>query len=419
MADTAVLSAAASKKQNIMELTMIAQELVQPNLPDDAIIDVNFTDMSSSRSSSSRGSKPSKATEPGLRVELSYIHQPVIAGILGMGKDMLKVKAVSEAALIGNKKLNIALVLDTTLSMEGERLDALKEASSDLITHLENLSTESGDVKVSVVPFSDYVRIDPDLRGEFWLNAQEDQILDRDIIDDSKSTGCVEELINEKLEKSCTTTVYRPKSEPASWVGCMGSRKDGYHTEVKYMGRQMQGPAGRTLCNRQNNIMQPLSDNLSAVKSTIDDFRAVGQTYMPAGLIWGWRTLDPSLPFSESANDDTETKNLLILMTDGSNTTALNGVRSEFDGIYHWGFNDETKTADRANELTVQLCDSIKLNNIEILTVAFGVTDQDTLKLLQGCASDLGNYYSAMDSDRLIASFNNIGAELGQVRLTR
>ena len=40
-----------------------------------------------------------------------------------------------------------------------------------------------------------------------------------------------------------------------------------------------------------------LTTNLTDVEAHIDSLSASGNTYIPAGLIWGWRMLDPDLPY--------------------------------------------------------------------------------------------------------------------------
>lgn len=57
------------------------------------------------------------------------------------------------------KAMEVSLVLDTTLSMKGSKLTALKEASHDLIDILFGDDPSPSKLKVGVVPFSDAVRL--------------------------------------------------------------------------------------------------------------------------------------------------------------------------------------------------------------------------------------------------------------------
>ena len=49
--------------------------------------------------------------------------------------------------------------------------------------------------------------------------------------------------------------------------------------------------------------IQPLSNSASQVKDSIDAMVAHGETYIPSGLVWGWRMLSNRSPFTESADD--------------------------------------------------------------------------------------------------------------------
>ena len=182
----------------------------------------------------------------------------------------------------------------------------------------------------------------------------------------------------------------------------------------------MQGLAGHASCGSHYNELKPLSAEIDSVKSDLAELQTYGDTYLPAGLVWGWRTLDSNAPFTETKSDKKdEVNNVLLLMTDGSNTTTLNGTKEGFDGIYHWqNVYSETQTND-ANEITEELCTSIKAEDIQIVTIAFEVTDATTKTLLKTCASSGSDFYDATDTSELKAAFSKIGSGLMDVRLIR
>lgn len=67
----------------------------------------------------------------------------------------------------------------------------------------------------------------------------------------------------------------------------------------------------------------PLTSDVTAVNTAIDGMSAYGQTYIPSGLVWGWRVLSPGAPFNESKKaTDPKVSQVLILMTDGANTKS-------------------------------------------------------------------------------------------------
>ena len=60
----------------------------------------------------------------------------------------------SATAKWGSTRLRVALVLDNTGSMsQAGKIGALKTATTNLLTQLQNAVTNDGDVYVSIVPF--------------------------------------------------------------------------------------------------------------------------------------------------------------------------------------------------------------------------------------------------------------------------
>jgi len=402
-ADAAVLAASISGKTNALELQEIAKASVRAQTRTSPDVKLSLIG----------------GVENTVRVSIKSNFPPFILNIFGY--DSFNVSAVAEAPLSSGRKLNLAMALDTTLSMQGARITALKTASESLLNAIENASPNPDDVKVSVIPFADYVRIDPVNRNQSWVIIQDDvdrtvQSLDRD-----KSTNCQDIIENERRRTECDIEVFETRTDTLTWNGCMSSREDDYHKIVGYRGRQFPGPVQAVNCAQHFNIMQPLSSDINNARTTINNLKTGGRTYMPAGLMWAWRTLDRDLPFTEVLSTSREaTRDVLLLMTDGSNTTSLNGTISGFEGILHIGErNDDQQSTENANALTKELCSSIKLQDIEIITVAFEVTDTNTLNLLKRCASSRNNFYNATNSASLNRAFQNIGTSLGVIRLSR
>ena len=78
-----------------------------------------------------------------------------------MGFCKLKV-AVDSQARWGTTKLQVALALDITGSMASDgKMPALKTATKELLTTLQNAATTNGDVRVAIIPFAKYVTVDP------------------------------------------------------------------------------------------------------------------------------------------------------------------------------------------------------------------------------------------------------------------
>ena len=92
-----------------------------------------------------------------------------------MGYNTVPVQATSAVAL-GAGKLEVALALDTTASMAGQKLDDLKLAAKDLIDILVTNSPVSSQDKprVGIVPFGAYINVGTQYRSAPWITVPAD-----------------------------------------------------------------------------------------------------------------------------------------------------------------------------------------------------------------------------------------------------
>jgi hypothetical protein len=136
---------------------------------------------------------------------------------------------------------------------------------------------------------------------------------------------------------------------------------------------------------------------------------ATGDTYLPSGLIWGWRVLSPAAPFADGVDTTTSTdvRKIMVLMTDGENTMSP-------DYPYHW-LTDKTLT----NNLTAEACTNIKAQGVTIYAIAFGVNSPTAIQVLKDCASGPPQFYSAATGSELATAFSDIGKALATVHLTK
>jgi Flp pilus assembly protein TadG len=99
-----------------------------------------------------------------------------VADIIGCTKcDNISVTASSEVVW-GQTKLWVSLVLDNTGSMTQtdstgtSKISALKSATHQLLTILQNAAAHPGDVKVSIIPFSKDVNLGTGYAGVTWID---------------------------------------------------------------------------------------------------------------------------------------------------------------------------------------------------------------------------------------------------------
>ena len=392
--DSAVLAAAASGVQDLDELQIIVDETVEANnmagTPLTAtiqILDGNY-----------------------LSVEISAAYQTSIMGMFGVNEIDLVVGA--EAPPKSGGKLNLALVLDVTGSMEGSKIDALKTAAANLVTQIETAS--NGDAMISIVPFAQSVQLPLSHRNASWLEIEPDYVDTWNSLVLEDSVGCVDEGTAEDSDYVCDTYVYIEKSALHIWEGCMGSRADILHETADYNGFRFQGFASYFNCHSP---LLPLTNNYVDIAQTINDLDTKDDTNIPTGLIWGWRTLTPGEPFTQANTADyNERSSVMILMSDGENNRAIDTDPS-FSNTR--GYKHSSRNVDRSNQLTETLCQNIKADGVVIYSIAYEITDPTTLALMRNCASSAGKFFDATNTASLITSFDDIGKKLARVRLSK
>jgi len=343
-----------------------------------------------------------------------------------LGVNNIPVGVVAQATR-GQTNLEIALVLDNTYSMVGQKITDLQSAASSLVDQIETNSTP-GTVKFGLVPFSNYVNITPS-RGAQWLAVQPDQTISYSYQTTSPQNcpsyttvtySCPTDGVPQTCSyQQCTVTVppYTVTgSYTTTWQGCAGSRTP---APDELVGASFSSPIpGLTAVNNNpiscpSTPVQRLTTDATAIKSQINAMTVQGETYIPAGLMWGWRVLDPNSPFADGVayNAVPKTKKIMILMTDGYNT------RQQTPG----GKDHETgQTQPGPADITMNdLCTKIKAAGITLYTIDYEVNSTTAQSLLQNCATDPSHYFNAQDSTALAAAFNSIAGSLVKLALTK
>lgn len=365
------------------------------------------------------GAQPQLALKNGsIVVNMSKPHNLFLMS--AFDKDIDEINAVTEVTIPGSslRNTNLALVLDTTLSMQGSKLDALKDAANEMLTGLDE--GNSSNTMISLVPFADYIRIPVSNKDQNWLNAPADATRTVNVLDRGASTNCRNvATTSENTDIVCDAYVYTQRVDNNSWEGCMGSRRMGLHVTPDFDGSRLPGFWQNGNCRESwNNELLPLTKDIGAVKTALDNLFARGSTYTPAGLIWGWRTLSPNAPFEE-VRENPNASNIIVLMTDGTNSVSLNGETNHMEGIFHYGEDTEADSKAAADALTRTLCTSIKNADIEIYTITYEVADTSTKSLFQECATSSNHYFDANNSDSLKTAFLSIGSGISEIRISR
>ena len=309
------------------------------------------------------------------------------------GIDSIDVKTSSTAAW-GNTRLRVALVLDNTGSMaSSNKMTALKTASQNLLTQLQNAATTADDVYVSIVPFNKDVNVDSSNVGASWLRWD------------------LWEAVNGK----CSNTTYKSQStctnagktwtpaDHSTWNGCVTDRDQNFDTTNDAPA------AGSTLYPTEQYGSCPtsligLSNDWTTLSNKITAMQPVGNTNQAIGLQMGWQSLTAS-PFTVPAMDPNyKYTQVIILLSDGLNTQD------------RWYTN--ASSIDARQQKT---CDNIKAAGFTIYTVQVNTDHEATSTLLQNCASNTtgttDHFFLLTTSDQIVTTFNQIGTSLSNLRL--
>ncbi len=452
MADSAVLAAARSRDRTQAAWTNVANKTV-------AEID-------------STGTSPTVGTvissdNKRITVKIGGTYNNVFMGMFG--KKTVPITVSAQSTIEVNEFAEIVLVLDTTRSMNYDnRLTSLKSAVNSFIDLVERLDTDDR-VRISVIPFGEYLNVGLSQRTEDWLDVPADWTetfpqncrMERGpVTGQTCSTGLTPPrpaqpaqpaeparpaefgtCTDDGVSYTCQTRgprgarPYRPAvpadpggqpvttcsntrgpdrqvcTTPAPkqhvWNGCVGSRRNNSNEDSDYTAGEPRVP-GFLDMNCGDPIL-PLSDNMTSVRKAVDNLSVHGETYTPQGLIWGYRMLEPGEPFplTRRNSDGSLPRRIMIFMTDGRNTRSRNGEKH--DGT----------DRDDADRLSKRICESMHAeDNFELYSVSFRVLDSTARDLIKDCASEPGFYYDAGNNAALIKSFEDIAYSLLSPRLT-
>jgi Flp pilus assembly protein TadG len=359
-------------------------------------------------------------------------------------------KAVPDAATVsgscvgpscgtgGNAGTNIeiSLMLDTTGSMQGDKLAALKVAAKDLIDIVVWDDQSKYSSRVAIAPFSEAVNV-----SSKYFTAVTNEPLTSQVITGygsySYPSSCYK---NGQLKSSCdhnskygVNPTYGPGPLKSTCViERVGSNE---FTDLSPAGVGVapsnistipwNGQSGT--CAEASSI-QPLTKDKAVLKGVIDGLVAANYTAGALGTAWAWYLLSPgwsnvftgtAAPASYSeltemtADNQPKLRKIAILMTDGAYNTF-----QQTQGL------SESVVSAKA----VSLCTAMKAKGIQVYTIGFQVgTSGTAVNTLTDCASshviDTGasikNFYNTDTATSLQAAFRDIALQISKLRLTR
>ena len=308
-------------------------------------------------------------------------------GILGYSQ--LNISA-STSTVWGNTRLRVALVLDNTGSMSSSsKMTALKTASKNLLTQLKNAAVNAEDVYVSIVPFNKDVNVGAANFNESWLRW--------DLWEPLNGTCSIS---NYNKQSRCTSNggTWTPAAH-STWNGCVTDRDQNFDTtnDAPLAGATLYPAEEYSSCPAQ---VLPLTNEWTTLTAKIDEMQPNGNTNQAIGLQMGWQSLTAA-PFTVPTMDPNYKYSLvIILLTDGLNTEN------------RW-YNSQSSIDTRQQKT----CDNAKAAGITLYTVQVNTGNDPLSTMLKNCASDSSKFFLLTSANQIVATFNQIGTALSNLRL--
>jgi hypothetical protein len=135
---------------------------------------------------------------------------------------------------------------------------------------------------------------------------------------------------------------------------------------------------------------------------------ANGYTNQTIGLAWGWQALSQGSPLNPPALP-ANTQRVIILLSDGLNTQD------------RWYSSGNLYQGNPQIDARMALaCTNAKADGITIYTIFVDLNGtQGNSTVLQNCASDAGKYFDLTTSGAIIATFNQIGQQITNLRVAQ
>jgi len=286
--------------------------------------------------------------------------------------------ALVEVGANGGQDVEIALMLDTTGSMRGNKMTALKEAATDLVNIVVWDDQTEFTSRVAVVPFSYYVNLGRDAFQSATNVAPSGSGVRR---------TCVKE---------------RPGSK--RYTDATPNSGNGYFDRY----------TGTGTCKPRTTLL-PLTSNKTDLHNRIDAMETTGMTAGHLGTQWTWYALSPNFAGLWPADSQPKSYSLLTELNEDNRPKLQKIAILMTDGEYNQKYSGDSSAIQARAQ-----CAAMKATGITVYTVGFAISaggEADTT--MAQCATASDYYYSADDSDALRRAFRDIALKIATLRLTQ
>ena len=378
---------------------------------------------------------------------------------------------VTSIAERGGHDIEVVLVLDVSGSMRHKlssgdiRIDALKDSAKKLVDIISGEKQANQKIMFSIVPFTMNVNVGTD-NSKFVKNT------DHKLFKGTSWAGCV--LARRAPDHVKDTPgdwhAYIWPPEPNQNNSCQNpsnGTNNGYQTveEVGKYGTYSPFTKGPNYNCVRHSIM-PLTESVDDTLDKIEDLTSEWNmgTIIAPGVSWGLRALSPNAPFTEGANFNKKTRKIMVVLTDGEQTTERGyyGCNSdqnstetykfdpkdfELDGyeLSKYGSADSfspygymyesaplggatqswTAVEDKLHETSLSACNEVKKHNLgnkemEIFTIAVSSSAAPGTRvhnLLKECATSANHSFHVDSATEMENAFKEIAKNAISLRI--
>jgi Putative Flp pilus-assembly TadE/G-like/von Willebrand factor type A domain len=302
-----------------------------------------------------------------------------------------QVKVLLQAG--GNNKdtnVEMALMLDITGSMSGQKILDLKLAAKDLVDIIVWNDQSVVKSRVAIAPFSQKVNVGSYAAAVTGMAATKSG---------DKLITCVTERIGAKAYSDDAP------SAANGWIGvfAQSSSSSGRSSSSNYNSSGNCGSSDPS----SNETIVPLTSSKSVLHARIDALTDGGYTAGQIGTAWSWYMLSPKWnsiwptasqpePYANIATG--KLKKIAVLMTDGE-------------------YNTQYSTVSSQNQAAA-LCTAMKAAGIEVYTIGFQAP-YAAQQMLTTCATNPAHYYETETGDALRMAFRDIALKVSSIRISK
>jgi Flp pilus assembly protein TadG len=330
----------------------------------------------------------------------------------------------------GGENIEVALMLDVTGSMcnsppgrnqkpctSGRKIDAMKKAAKDLIGIVVWQDQSKFTSKMSIVPFSDSVRLSASAVAKAWGSPAPAMTVTKAVSGWGGSTPYY-------YNRTSSCVVERGGNNRYKDVGPSSGN---YSLPIRWsVDANKKSQVAECTLDAASEIL-PLTSNKDTLLGKVDGLAGKGGTAGQVGTAWAWYTLSPNWSSTlggssaPAAYGTSNLRKIAILMTDGEYNTQYDasGINTNDPGA---GTAVNGSSATQAKELCKEMKKKSSASdpNITIYTVGFEVgNNASALDVLTSCATDPGKYYDAKDEEELQQAFRDIALKLSSLYISK